>query len=158
MARAVRRRKSRVGMVLAIGLLAGACAQTIAFNKSAEFMPSSPSPRILLMPADIELSELSAAGIAFPKAEWTTAAIDNVGTAIEGFMASRNATLIAYQAPPAASPEAYLRNQIIKLHGAVGNAVLAHGFFATNEGGPMTLETELIGVYRMIVIRCTEGG
>ena len=128
MARAVRRRKSRVGMVLAIGLLVGACAQTIAFNKSAEFTPSSPSPRILLMPADIELSELSAAGIAFPKAEWTTAAIDNVGTAIEGFMASRNASLIAYQAPPAASPEAYLQNQIIKLHGAVGNAVLAHKF------------------------------
>ena len=115
-------------MVLAIGLLAGACAQTIAFNKSAEFTPSSPSPRILLMPADIELSELSAAGIAFPKAEWTTAAIDNVGTAIEGFMASRNATLIAYQAPPAASPEAYRQGQIIKLHGAVGNAVLAHKF------------------------------
>ena len=125
---AINRRKSRVGMILSIGLLAGARAQTIAFNRSEEFTPSRPSPRILLMPADIELSELSAAGIAFPKAEWTKAAIDHVAMAIDGFMGSRNATLVAYEAPPESSPEAYRQGQIIKLHGAVGNAVLAHKF------------------------------
>ena len=122
------RRKIRMGLILGLGLLVGACAQTIAFNRAEEFTPSSPNPRVLLMPADIELSELSAAGIPFPKAEWTQAATGHVAVALEDFLGLRNARTLAYAAPPEGSPEAHRQGQIIKLHGAVGNAVLAHKF------------------------------
>ncbi len=122
------RRKIKNGLILGLGLLVSACAQTIAFNRAEEFTPSSPNPRVLLMPADIELSELSAAGIAFPKAEWTQAATAHVAVALDAFMALRNAWTLAYAAPPEGSPEAHRQGQIIKLHGAVGNAVLAHKF------------------------------
>ncbi len=122
------RRTIRIGLILVLGLLVGACAQTIAFKRAEEFTPSSPNPRVLLMPADIELSELSAAGIPFPKAEWTSAATGHVAVAIDAFMALRNARTLPYAAPPEGSPEAYRQGQIIKLHGAVGNAVLAHKF------------------------------
>ncbi len=129
MARAAfNRRKIRLAILLGVGFLIGACAQTIAFDRADEFTPRGPTPRILLMPADIVLSELSAAGIGFPKAEWTRAAADHVAVAIADFMASRNATLVAYRVPPESSPEAFRQGQIIKLHGAVGNAVLAHKF------------------------------
>lgn len=122
------RRKTGIGPILGLGLLISACAQTIAFNRAEEFTPNSPNPRVLLMPADIELSELSAAGIPFPKAEWTSAAIGHVAVALDDFMALRNAKTLAYAAPPEGSPEARRQSQIIKLHGAVGNAVLAHKF------------------------------
>ncbi len=122
------RRKTRIGLILGLALLVCACAQTMAFNRAEEFTPNSPNPRVLLMPADIELSELSAAGIPFPKAEWTQAATDHVAVAIDDFMALRNARTLAYAAPPEGSPEAHRQGQIIKLHGAVGNAVLAHKF------------------------------
>lgn len=122
------RRYFRVGFILAVGLLVGACARTTAFNRSEDFTSSSAAPRILLMPADIELSEISAAGINFPKAEWTTAAIGHFTAALETFLQSRNATLVSYNAPPGSSPEADRHNQIIKLHNAVGNAVLAYKF------------------------------
>lgn len=125
---AITRRKTSIGMVLGFALLVGACAQTVSLNQAEEFTPRSATPRVLLMPADIELSELSAGGIPFPKAEWTSAAIGHVSAALDEFLGARNATLVAYQAPPELSPEARRQSQIIKLHGAVGNAVLAHKF------------------------------
>ena len=121
-------RLTRFSMVLSLGLAVSACAQTIAFNRAKDFTPSSPNPRVLLMPADIELSELSAGGIPFPKAEWTNAATAHIAVAIKDFMAVRNAETLAYTAPQEGTPEAHRQGQIIKLHGAVGNAVLVHKF------------------------------
>lgn len=129
MARAgIIQRKAGIAILLAGGLLISACAQTIALDRGEAFTPRSATPRVLLMPADIELSELSAGGIAFPKAEWTEAAKGHVSQALDEFLKLRNATLVAYEAPPDLSPEAHRQGQIIKLHGAVGNAVLAHKF------------------------------
>ncbi len=125
---AVECRKTMVGIVLGFGFLVGACAQTSALDQGEGFTPRSTTPRVLLMPVDIELSELSAGGIPFPKAEWTEAAKGHVSVALDEFLNARNATLVAYQAPPDLSPEAHRQGQLIKLHGAVGNAVLVHKF------------------------------
>lgn len=119
-------RQVRVTILLVLGGLLSACAQTTALDQGEAFTPRSATPRVLLMPADIELSELSAGGIPFPKAEWTEAAKSHVSVALDEFLNARNATLMAYEAPPDLSPEAHRQGQIIKLHDAVGKAVLAH--------------------------------
>jgi hypothetical protein len=125
---AINRRRARASLLLGVGLLMSACASTIALQQTEEFTPRSATPRVLLMPADIELSELSAGGIPFPKAEWTTAAMGHVSVALDEFLSARSATMVTYVAPPEFSPEAHRQGQLIKLHGAVGNAVLAHKF------------------------------
>lgn len=112
--------------ILIAGFLVSACPATTALKSTAEFTPSSATPRVLLMPSDIELSELSAGGIPFPKAEWTDAAKGHVTVALEEFLGARNAKMVAYVAPPEFSDEARRQDQLIKLHGAVGNAVLTH--------------------------------
>ena len=122
----VARRRVRPAILLVLGCLLSACAQTVMLNQGEAFTPRSATPRVLLMPADIELSEVSAGGIPFPKAEWTTAAIGHVSVALDEFLSARSAKMVAYEAPPESSPEAHLQGQFIKLHSAVGNAVLIH--------------------------------
>lgn len=121
-------RRVRITILLVLGGLLSACAQTTTLDQGEAFTPRSATPRVLLMPADIELSELSAGGIPFPKAEWTEAAKGHVSVALDEFLKARNATLMAYETPPDLSPEAHRQGQIIKLHDAVGKAVLAHKF------------------------------
>lgn len=130
------RRTAGFAVALAALLLAG-CAQTTAFKSAPEIELRGESPRVLLMPADIELSELSAGGISFPKAEWTEAANQHVTAALDEFLRERNAELVAYAHPTEGSEMARRHTQLIKLHGAVGNTVLIHKFMP-----PLALPTK----------------
>jgi hypothetical protein len=66
--------------------------------------PSSPNlpknARVLLMPLDVQLFELTAGGLQEPKADWTAAA------------------------------EARMNEQLMKLHETVGNSIMIHTYFA----------------------------
>ena len=104
----------------------GAGSEPAAEAKTAA-SPRGPV-RVVLMPTDIELYELTAGGLLDPKADWSMAANRNVARALEAALRERNATLVDYVEPPAGTDEQRLHVQLIKLHGAVGNTIILHGF------------------------------
>lgn len=117
-------------------LVLAACVQT-SFYTSPNLQQGADNRRIVVMPLDVELSELSAGGLPVPKADWTDAAETHITTAVSDFMAEREAQTIT--APPLADTaqpnETEL--QLLKLHGAVGNSILVHQY-----QGPYTLPTK----------------
>ncbi len=77
------------------------------------------------MPIDIELSELTAAGILEPKAEWTNLARAHVSAALKAELAEKNDALIAYRQPKD-EKTVHLHQQLIKLHSVVGLTIIKH--------------------------------
>jgi hypothetical protein len=98
------------------------------------------SARVLLMPLDIELSELTAAGLKEPKADWTEAARSNVTKALKAYLAKRDLQLRQYRKPR--DPKSVERDtQLEKLQSVVGGTILVHHYDQTNrlpsKGGKM---------------------
>lgn len=110
---------------LALGL--AACTQTKSFVHDQ--VPPRPADgvEVLLLEPDIELSEISVGGIAFPKADWTERGRANVNAALVQIMEKKNARLVSYEGPADAPPE-HPYNQILKLHEAVGSEILNHKY------------------------------
>jgi hypothetical protein len=52
--------------------------------------------RVLLMPLDVQLFELTAGGLQEPKADWTAAAENHVHTALENFLAQKKDTVMIH--------------------------------------------------------------
>lgn len=120
-----RTRLAPVFAALAMFAAAG-CAQTSVLRASD--LKQLPAPvRVLVMPPDVELSELTAGGLLEPKADWTQQAKAHVIGALREELQARG-TPVVYQ-PPTNSPEeeaAY--TQFVKLHDAVGGAILVHKY------------------------------
>ena len=112
-------------LVLAAGV--AGCTQTKSFVHDR--VPPRPGDgvEVLLLEPDIELSEISVGGIAFPKADWTERGRANVNAALVQIMERRDARLVYYEGPADAPPE-HPYNQILKLHEAVGSAILSHKY------------------------------
>lgn len=108
-------------------LVLSACAQS-SFYTSPTLPQGAENRRIVIMPIDVELSELTAAGLAIPKADWTDTAHGHISRALASAMAERSATVVndASGERTAALDPAQL--QLIKLHGAVGRSILLHQF------------------------------
>lgn len=110
-----------------VGAFSGGCAQAVATRPDTwQRIPST--ARVLLMTPDIELVEISAGGVAEPKAEWTERAKIHVVEALRAEIGAKNANLALYR-PPANDPaREQQHNQLIKLHDVVGRTVLLHHY------------------------------
>jgi hypothetical protein len=109
-----------------VALTLTGCVQTAALKHAEKVPPSLSGKRVLLMPPDIELSELTVGGLLEPKAEWTDLAQKHVGSALQKEMDKRKTSLAQYQDQNPSKGDRY--NQVIKLHEAVGNAILTHKY------------------------------
>jgi hypothetical protein len=80
------------------------------------------------MPPDIELSELTAGGLLEANAAWTAAGRSNVDAALDGFLAQTGTKVVRYRAsdPDITYNDSHV--QIVKLHEAVGQSILAHKY------------------------------
>jgi len=85
-----------------------------------------PNARILLMPVDVELSELSAGGIPEPKADWTEAARSHLTPALQEFLRERGRQLVRFDEAALPQSERETAHQIVKLHQAVGGSIMLH--------------------------------
>ena len=90
------------------------------------------SPKILLMPVDIEICELTLAGMCEPSASWTQNSRENIITSFEEILNKRNAILKKYNKNEH-NDEII---QIIKLHTQIGQEII------NNEYGPFELPTK----------------
>ena len=91
------------------------------------------SPKILLMPVDIEICELTLAGMCEPSASWTQNSRENIITSFEEILNKRNAILMKYNMNEQQNDEII---QVIKLHTQIGQEII------NNEYGPFELPTK----------------
>lgn len=85
-------------------------------------------PQVVLMPLDVELSVLSAGGLAEPRADWTEAAKTHLLDALRNEKANKNVNMVVFQDEKAGTAYQDVVNQLIKLHGVVGNSILVHQY------------------------------
>jgi len=90
-------------------------------------------PQILLMPVDIEICELTLAGMCEPSASWTQNSRENIITSFEEILNKRNAILKKYNMNEQQNDEII---QVIKLHTQIGQEII------NNEYGPYELPTK----------------
>jgi hypothetical protein len=101
-----------------------------------------PGSAVLLMPVDVEVSEIPASGIAVPKADWTEAARRHVAAALAEEKASRGATLVDF-AP--AAPESELRqtqDEAGALHEVVRTSAMVYRSWGLRQPSPLSLAAQ----------------
>lgn len=114
----------RVTVILAISSVILSGCVTTAQRSINKLERGSQDLSILLMPMDIELSELTAGGVKEPKADWTAQAEKNVTQAVRTILKSHNAKLKSFVPAEQDSDEHKTEVQLVKLHSAVGQTIL----------------------------------
>ncbi len=110
-----------------VAVLTSACA-TKTFQQIQALERDGTPLRVVLMPLDVQLSELTAAGLHEPKADWTTSARVNILDALVEDLRGHGAELTVYVAGPGEPQVRREQIQLVKLHEAVGQAILVHKF------------------------------
>lgn len=105
----------------ALAISTGANAQKS--NRAPGFDKLAPGAKVALMPADIELFEVSGGGVLEPRAEWTAAAQEHVRAAYR--LRKEKLGLQVVELQDDASEEVLELN---RLHDAVGGAIVGHHF------------------------------
>ncbi len=114
-------------MCTAVALIVG-CVQT-PLRVAEPVDARVGADRVLVMPPDIQLSELTAGGLNEPRADWTETAKENVLQALKEFLQDRQDVLVEYQKPDAGSTAFRTHGQLTKLHEAVGRAIIIHHYY-----------------------------
>jgi hypothetical protein len=124
-----------------LGLLTVAACQSPQHVESAKQLKrDAGQSRILLMPTDIELQELTAGGVLEPKADWTEAAKGYLSQALQEQEQTRNLRFVAYDEASASQERRDELHQLYKLYAAVGAGIFNHQF-----AGPLQLPTKAKG-------------
>lgn len=116
----------RIGCALFIVGFLGACAQTQAQNPNVAPISFSARSKILLPPPDVELYEMTAAGLLEPRADWTSQGEANIRNALRAQGARRNTAFHEVAFDNLDPERAQTLGQIVKLHEAVAASMLAH--------------------------------
>lgn len=119
-----------VAALAALALAAGALAQQKS-NRAPGFNKLAQGAKLVIMPADIELFEVSGGGIPEPRADWTAAAQQHVRTAYHARKDKLGLQVIDLEDD---SSEPVL--ELNRLQRAVGSAIASHHF------GTMALPTK----------------
>ena len=114
-----------ITLLLLVGLVAG-CAATQTVSHVSKLDTKSEKPRILLMTPDVRYYLLTAGGLSEPHADWTAAAQRNFVAAVQDYATERGSNLIVMDT---SQPLGELESRYSRLHGAVGNTVLANHFY-----------------------------
>lgn len=128
----IRARSRFLASVIVVSLFISGC-QTTSFYVSKHLARPDPGVRILLMPSDVELSEMTAGGLTEPNAEWTATAEKLITAILHDKMSERGAAFSVYKLE---SKDFDIESDLVqlkKLHGAVGNAIMVHKYFPVFE-------------------------
>jgi hypothetical protein len=114
-------------MHLRFVLAACLCFAGVAHGQSRNLAPGfdalPKNAKVVLMPTDIELFEISAGGILEPKAEWTQSAVKFFRTALTEKKKSLGASVVELSEQDVDSVA-----EVNSLHAALANAITAHHF------------------------------
>ena len=119
--------------VLLAAMLAGnGCTSTETYKALGSPSVASGKSRVLLMPPDVKLYEMTLGGSLVPKADWTDQARKNVIAALDRLIEERQSEMIRYSSgneDDLFRPEDL---QIVKRHEVVGGTIIIHKFFDYN--------------------------
>ncbi|MEM7541369.1 MAG: hypothetical protein AAF384_07245 [Pseudomonadota bacterium] len=123
----------KLSRLLSIGfigvVLAGCAAQPTNFSSIKTLTPSVDKEKtIALMPIDVQLSLLTASGVEEPKAEWTKSAEQYMRSALKDPTVANGINFVDYVQPEKGDADFDALNDLEKLHGAVGEAILLHKY------------------------------
>ena len=112
-------------VVVASFMLLAACTTTS--SRIADIKADKPArgSHILIVVPDIELSELSMAGVATQKADWSQQGRDNVYAAIKSAAAQRSLQVRDFDPTTVESPKIV---QLLKLHSVVGQSIIGFNY------------------------------
>jgi hypothetical protein len=110
-----------------LAVLAG-CATPVHRQAQELRREAGKTPTIVVMPLDVELSQLTAGGLQEPHAEWTEAAHKHMRAALDEVARSHQVKLIEFQAERGAPADRETSLELVRLHRAVGGAVLLHQY------------------------------
>jgi len=128
---------TRLVMVGVCAAMLGACTMTRAYESEPASKGEVNVSQVMLLPADVELAELSAGGMLTPKADWTLLAEGHVQRALDAALAMRGIELVRYVPPAADDPNLHEYLQLEKLHQAVGQTINQHKYIQ-----PLNLPTK----------------
>lgn len=114
-----------------LALTLAACA-TESYYTSDTLRREARAPRILMMPPDVELYELDAAGNLDLNALWTKQAGENLASAVRAHLTGMRAQFVEYQPAADDSTQAAVLHQAQKLHAAVGSTIRTFHFVQAN--------------------------
>lgn len=118
-------------VVLTGFLVASLLFSGCAFNRRSVIQHPSGvkigNAKVLLMPLDVQISELTAGGVVEPKAEWTEQSERNLVAALSNLLIKRHITLAPIDAQDLEQEDVFQR---IKLMQTVGTVVLLSTFTA----------------------------
>ena len=117
----------RTVAIFFLAVLAGCAAPAMRQAPQLQRDPGT-TPTIVVMPLDVELSQLTAGGMQEPQAEWTEAAHRHMHGALEEEAKARRVKLIAFDAERGTPEDRDLAVELVALHRAVGSAVLVHQY------------------------------
>lgn len=115
----------RAVVVVALCGFLSACA-TQTFKTTENLNWDSTKHKVLLMPMDVRLSELSAGGVLEPKADWTLEAEKHITAAVNEFFRTERSVNLATTDDWVKQAE--LPIQLVKLHEAVGGSIALHAY------------------------------
>ncbi len=110
---------------IAMLLLAG-CAANTHRAQVTELRRTVPNPKIVLMPLDVELSEMSAGGVLEPKSDWTKRASDLLVSGLRSEQRRQGFDMVEFSNVKAEGAEAEALDQFNRLHGVVGKSIMIH--------------------------------
>lgn len=125
-----------VAVIIGLSIAAAGCAPTTTTRGPQGWERVPTTARVVLMTPDVELAELTAGGVLEPNAEWTEKGKQFIVEALQTQIGARNARVAPYKLPSDAPLRQHDHQQLIKLHQAVGGAILAHHY------GPLKLPTK----------------
>ena len=121
--RIVVRRVAALAAAAVFVLMAG-CATTATQIHVSELARSSPHPKVLFMPLDVELMEMNVGGVLEPKPDWTIAAREFITEGVREHQKSIGFDLQEYREELFTGPgEPETVDQLVKLHAVVGRAI-----------------------------------
>ena len=116
-----------VVVVALLATLAG-CATEVARQTPELRRDTAKVPRIVVMPLDVELAQLTAGGLTEPHAEWTDAALRHMRAALDAEAKVRNVTLVDFDTERGTPADRETSLDLVRLHRAVGGAVMLHQY------------------------------
>ena len=119
-----------LGLVAAFFLLAvlAGCAASVKRQTPELRREPGSTPTIVVMPLDVELSQLTAGGMEEPQAEWTEAAHEHMRAALEEEAKVRQVKLVTFDPDRGEQGDRDTALALVALHRAVGSAVLLHQY------------------------------
>lgn len=116
-------RATKIVSLVLLAVAAAGCATSTVLTRAGKSHALTPGARILLMEPDIQLYEVTAAGLLEPRADWTAVAQANVGAALRQVLGAKSASVTPYVAPVDPAQE-QMHRQLIKLHERVGATIV----------------------------------